>query len=321
MNMHPLVSVVIPNFNGEKTVLNTIGSVYEQGVKDLDIVLVDDCSTDGSVEAVQKAFPDVKVVKCERKAYAAGARNIGLKNALGKYLLFIDNDVTLLPGALELLVKRAETYDIAYPQLTFENGVPFHPASQEQREYPMISGVFMISRDAAERINRAFGEFFDEFYRIYWEDYEFFLRCRLLGLTASFVPEANASHVLKTFSFAGKENRFYLEFRNFLYSCLKYRNVHTDSAFSGRRSLKHALKFLCVNALLNYSGSERFQSTERADTLGKKARLAVFHSPVTNKTQIYLFYLTLKAARDALAASDKAMAKNRVIKSTTFSNA
>lgn len=95
----PRVSVVIPCYNAEAYIGATIESVMAQGVDDLEIIVVDDGSHDGSVQRVRSAFPAVRVVQQPNQGVAA-ARNHGLRLARGEWIAFVDADDIWLPGKL-----------------------------------------------------------------------------------------------------------------------------------------------------------------------------------------------------------------------------
>lgn len=104
-----LVSVVIPAYNAEKWVSETIVSVLKQTYQDLEIVLVDDGSTDCTVAVAEKAlqgcpFP-CRILR-QRNAGAAGARNRGWRSARGSWIQFLDADDLLDPQKIELQVAQ-----------------------------------------------------------------------------------------------------------------------------------------------------------------------------------------------------------------------
>ncbi|HSD77805.1 MAG TPA: glycosyltransferase family A protein, partial [Solirubrobacteraceae bacterium] len=101
------VSVVIPAFDAEATVGGAISSALWQTYRDLEVVVVDDGSRDGT-NAIAAAFPDpVRAVRQENAGVAA-ARNRGIAEAKGELIAFCDADDVLLPRHLEELVA---TYD------------------------------------------------------------------------------------------------------------------------------------------------------------------------------------------------------------------
>ena len=86
-------SVVIPNYNSEKYIRKCLDSILQQDFTNYDIIIVDDMSTDNSVEIIKSYNdPRIKLIELDHKAYNGGTRNIGVKNATGEYILFIDCD-------------------------------------------------------------------------------------------------------------------------------------------------------------------------------------------------------------------------------------
>jgi glycosyltransferase involved in cell wall biosynthesis len=108
--MNPKISVVIPSYNRAHYIEKTIDSVLEQKRDDIEIILVDDGSTDNTRELVQNKYGDqVKYVYQENQGIP-GARNTGIKNAQGDYIAFLDSDDCWLPGKLERQMSLAEEH-------------------------------------------------------------------------------------------------------------------------------------------------------------------------------------------------------------------
>jgi glycosyltransferase involved in cell wall biosynthesis len=96
-----LISVIIPVYNGEKTISYTIESIINQTYKDLEIIVVDDGSTDSTLEIV-KRFSDSRLhIFSYSQTGVAASRNQGLDKALGKFVSFIDADDLWTPDKLE----------------------------------------------------------------------------------------------------------------------------------------------------------------------------------------------------------------------------
>jgi len=104
----PLVSIIITNYNRKKYLKRCIESLYQNNYKNVELILVDDCSTDGSVDFVKDLFPDVKVIHNEENKGLAVSSNIGAKLAKGKYILFYNNDTIASPDMIAELSKVAE---------------------------------------------------------------------------------------------------------------------------------------------------------------------------------------------------------------------
>ncbi|ULQ56295.1 glycosyltransferase [Flavihumibacter rivuli] len=98
--MHPIISVIIPCFNNGQFLSKAIESVLSQGMGGVEVVVVDDGSSDNTAEVV-RCFTGVKYYRQRNRGLSA-ARNKGVKVSKGNYLVFLDADDWLLPGALAL---------------------------------------------------------------------------------------------------------------------------------------------------------------------------------------------------------------------------
>jgi glycosyltransferase involved in cell wall biosynthesis len=100
------ISVIIPTYNEEKNILECVESILSQKTKDFEVIIVDDGSTDKTLEileVISKTLP-VKVYKQNHKG-PASARNLGAKHAKGKILVFVDSDMIFSRDFLQNLVK------------------------------------------------------------------------------------------------------------------------------------------------------------------------------------------------------------------------
>ena len=104
-----LVSVIIPNYNSIKFIEATLDSVFKQTHKNIEIIIIDDGSTDGSYEYISDLKnQNVKLIKNPGKG-ACAARNYGLKIATGDYIQFLDADDLLDPEKIKAQVELLET--------------------------------------------------------------------------------------------------------------------------------------------------------------------------------------------------------------------
>jgi glycosyltransferase involved in cell wall biosynthesis len=106
----PKVSVCIPTYNRKDYLIETLESVFAQSYRDFEIVIVDDGSTDGTGEIIEKiAFPVDVRYHWQQNAGDAAARNSLIGLARGEYISFIDSDDMLMPDALERMVLAIES--------------------------------------------------------------------------------------------------------------------------------------------------------------------------------------------------------------------
>lgn len=92
----PEVSVIVPMYNSEAFLDRCVTSLLQQTFDDYEVILVDDCSTDGTYEAATRLQDQyagtIRAIKCEMKGGAGGARNRGIELACGDWLMFVDSD-------------------------------------------------------------------------------------------------------------------------------------------------------------------------------------------------------------------------------------
>ena len=103
------VSAGILTFNRKDAVLKAIQSVYDQGWPNLEVVVVDSASTDGTAEAIRAQYPAVKLVCLPRNLGCPGGRNHIYANCTGDYIVNVDDDGYLGPDALRKVVAAFET--------------------------------------------------------------------------------------------------------------------------------------------------------------------------------------------------------------------
>ena len=104
-----MVSIIMPVYNSEKYIEESIKSVLCQSYNDFELIIVDDCSSDGSRKIMQgMADKDdrIKVIHLEQNKGVANARNVGMENAAGEYIMFLDSDDIFFPDAVKILVDR-----------------------------------------------------------------------------------------------------------------------------------------------------------------------------------------------------------------------
>lgn len=122
-----LISVIIPAFNAEKTIELTLSSVFNQTYSPLEILVVNDGSTDGTLAILEKFESKIKIITIENKG-VSNARNVGLANSKGNYIQFLDADDLLIENKIEIQHNALMTTnaDVAYGNWeTFveENGI------------------------------------------------------------------------------------------------------------------------------------------------------------------------------------------------------
>ncbi len=241
----PLVSVIVVNWNGKKYLADCLQSIRAQTFSDYEVILVDNGSTDGSVEDVQQNFPGwVHVLANERNEGFSGGNNRGIKAAVGKYIVLLNNDAQADPRWVEELVKVAEENPQAgmlackiYLQggskiidnvghLIYRDGLNRGRGRLEldRGQYEKMEEVFFPSGCAALYRREMLEEvgLFDEDFFAYGDDTDLGFKGRLAGWKCLYVPKAVVHHRYSQSSGAYSALKaFYVE-RNRVWIAVKY---------------------------------------------------------------------------------------------------
>lgn len=121
--MNKKISIIVPIYNVEKYIEKSLVSIINQTHKNLEIILIDDESKDKSIEICEKYIKQDKRIKIihQKNKGLSGARNTGLENATGEYIMFIDPDDTFELNACENLYREIEKTDSDYVIANYRN--------------------------------------------------------------------------------------------------------------------------------------------------------------------------------------------------------
>lgn len=156
MKKHPLVTVNILSYNRKDELRNTLTKVFEQDYKNIEVIVVDNASTDGSGEMVKKEFPSVQLIQMEKNIGIAGW-NEGFKISKGEYVLVLDDDAYPERDAIHLSLNEFNSNDsiacITFNLINVEtneyyknNWLPQNKT--EKTEWPVFVGcAFMIMKN------------------------------------------------------------------------------------------------------------------------------------------------------------------------------
>lgn len=169
--MQELVSIVIPTYNRKKVISRAIDSCLNQTFKNIEIIICDDRSTDGTVEYLKSKYAQIdNIIYCVTPAGKKGAnaaRNEGAKKAKGKFIAFLDSDDYLLSDSIEIRIKAIENtqYGLVYGNVCSQinNGVrrvsKYEDISMyDQRKYLMqelalcITSSIMVKKCVLEKV-------------------------------------------------------------------------------------------------------------------------------------------------------------------------
>ena len=123
MKNNNLVSIIMPLYNCGQYIEASIRSVLAQTYREWELLVVDDSSTDGSLQtalALQQDDPRIRVLRQERRSGAATARNWALREARGRWIAFLDSDDQWEPAKLERQIAFMERHDYAFSYTTYQ---------------------------------------------------------------------------------------------------------------------------------------------------------------------------------------------------------
>ena len=215
----PLVSVVIPTHNRKEILTRLIRSLFESNYpKDkLEIIVVDDASTDGTYEHIKRLFPQVKVIRNDKEKLLAESRNVGVRASKGKYVFLIDDDNVVDKNSIKELVEFMEKnpeVGVAGPIMYFLRDstriwcagvkrsywttvtklIGFNTRDNGQYREPYESedfpNAFMIRKEIFEKI----GLFNSSLFPIHYDEGDFCQRVRKAGYRVMVVPTAKVWH-------------------------------------------------------------------------------------------------------------------------------
>jgi len=217
MSATPVVSVVVPNWNGRPFLVRCLAALRRQTLPPADVVIVDGGSSDGSLESVRADFPDVRLVALDRNVGFAAAANAGAQAAAGEHVAFLNNDAEPEPAWLEELVACLERHpkaaSVACRCLQLEDARRLDGAGDSMTwslkayrrgagepdgpRYAVEEEVFSASGTACLWRASVFAELggFDEDFFAYYEDIDLGFRARLAGHECWYAPRAVVRHV------------------------------------------------------------------------------------------------------------------------------
>jgi len=241
----PLVSVIILNWNGKNFLKDCFSSLKNQTYPKLEIILVDNGSTDDSIEFVTKNFKEVKIIENKKNLGFSAGNNKGILSGKGKYFFILNNDTKVDKYCIERLIESIEKdnkigmsapkiLSLRNPKLIdsvglniLSDGMARGRARMEidKGQYNQIEEILLPSGCAALYRKKMLDEIglFDEDFFAYCEDVDLGLRGRLAGWKAILVPSAIVYHyysgTTKDYSdfkvFLVERNHFWVVLKNF----------------------------------------------------------------------------------------------------------
>jgi GT2 family glycosyltransferase len=241
MKNDPLVSIIIPNWNGAHHLPDCLNSLRRQTYTRCEVILVDNGSTDGSLALLTRTYPQVRVVPLGQNRGFAPACNIGLRAARGEVLVLLNNDTKAAPGWLEALVstfgRHPEAGAVASKMLLFDRRDHFHTTGdfyrldgtpgnrgvwqRDEGQFDEEMPVFSANGGSAAYRRAMLDEIglLDEVFFFSCEDLDLGWRMQLVGWSCIYAPQAVVYHKLSATG-GGTTSSFY-NGRNFIYLIVK----------------------------------------------------------------------------------------------------
>jgi GT2 family glycosyltransferase len=286
------VSVIIVSWNAKEFLMRCLASLYSDEVRRAkEIIVVDNCSTDGSPEAVESRYPAVRLIRNSENLGFAKANNVGVKCCNGRYVCFINSDAEVIGDCLGQLVDYCDTHrdvgmvgprvtgrdgnvqrtcrgfptvwntlcsalalDRFFPKVRIFTGYSLaHWPQEDLREVDILGGCFWLARREAIDVVGLL----DEQFFIYGEDMDWCKRFWAKGLKLVFVPDARAIHYGGASS-ANAPVRFAVEMqRADLQYWKKHHSLPGVACYFGLSCLHATLRAAGYVVMLVFAKSER----------------------------------------------------------------
>lgn len=210
------VSVIIPNFNGVAFLDGVLGSLEQQTLKEFEVIMVDNGSTDGSCSFVNANYPWVHIIEFPENFGFCKAVNEGIRAAKAPYVLLLNNDTEAEPDFLEEMVaaisRHPKAFSCAAKMVQYHDrdrlddagnyycafgwsyargkGKDIHTYDKEEKIFAACAGAAIYRKKIFEKIG-----YFDEEHFAYLEDTDVGYRARIYGYENWFAPKAVVYHV------------------------------------------------------------------------------------------------------------------------------
>ena len=207
---NPLVTVNILSYNRKDELRNTLTKVYEQDYKNIEVILVDNASTDGTPEMVEKEFPNVKLIKLNKNIGIAGW-NKGFEAAKGEYVLVLDDDSYTENGAVSEALRMFEKDNkIGVVAFTVYNSTfDFYETNGWSGElFAFVGCGALIDKKKIDEVG-----YFDENIFLYLHELEFTARFWDAGFKTLFCEKCRAIHSQSLKARGNEKNPFAGKYR------------------------------------------------------------------------------------------------------------
>jgi len=262
MSENPLVSVIVLNYNAGELLLNCIESIKKSVYKNLEIIVVDNISTDKSQKACKEKYPDIKLIQNDENFGYCEGNNIGIREAKGDYIIILNPDTIVESSWIEELISAYNKFgDGLYQPKFFSLD---EKLVLQSTGYMLHIFGFGFARDkgkisdekieAIEKINYASGTclftskavldkvgLLDPFLFLYHDDLDLGWRAAQMGIDSFYVPKSIIYHA-ESYALKWSAKKFYWLERNRKYCLL----IHYSKETYAKMRLSLFLVDLCV---------------------------------------------------------------------------
>jgi len=243
----PLVSIIVLNYNAGELLLNCINSLKKSTYTNLEILVVDNISSDDSQKKCKEKFPDIKLIQNDKNLGYCGGNNIGIKQAKGKFIVILNPDTIVEPNCINELILAYNKFGEGLYQpkilsLNEENiiqstgnmlhvfgfgfardkGNKVEEKIEEIEEIGYASGTCLFtSREVIDKVG-----LLDEFLFLYHDDLDLGWRAAQIGINSYYVPKSKIFHV-ESYSLKWSSKKFYWLERNRKYCILTHYSKKT----------------------------------------------------------------------------------------------
>ncbi|MBC7913114.1 MAG: glycosyltransferase family 2 protein [Pyrinomonadaceae bacterium] len=258
MHSHPKVAVVILNWNGKHYLEQFLPSVLKSGYSNLEIIVADNASTDGTAAFLHEKYPEVTLLSNPENLGFTGGYNAVLSKVEADYLVLLNSDVEVTEGWIDPVIELMESDPLiaaAQPKIKdfhqkdhfeyagaaggyldkfgypFCRGRIFDSIEQDQGQYNLATEIFWAS-GAAMFIKKACWEEvsgFDTDFFAHMEEIDLCWRLKNLGYKIMYCPASSVYHVGGGTLRSDNPYKTYLNFRNNLFMLLK--NLNSDTVY------------------------------------------------------------------------------------------
>ena len=247
MSENPLVSVIVLNYNAGKLLLNCIESVKKSAYKNLEIIVVDNISTDKSQETCKEKYPDIKLIQNNENFGYCEGNNIGIREAKGDYIIILNPDTIVESNWVEELISAYNKFgeglyqpkilSLEKTQILQSTGNMLHifgfgfardKGKNDNLEKNTIEKIGYASGTClftSKKVLKQVG-LLDPFLFLYHDDLDLGWRAAQIGIGSYYVPNSVIYHV-ESYALKWNAKKFYWLERNRKYCILTHYSKKT----------------------------------------------------------------------------------------------